>query len=149
MTTLTESQNAIVESTMKMIGKMERNLDIDAGRRDQMSLLIADTLRTHVLSEYQALVLSEYSLKGGDKYTGNKVLFISDITNIIEAFEQSGEYFIDNIVKYSVQCRKDLERIEQSDHTSIESHVEDAKALYAMVNAILNQLLNKMDSCSL
>lgn len=149
MTTLTENQNAIVESTMKMIGKMERNLDIHAGRRDQMSLLIADTIRAHVLPEYQALVLSEYSQKGGDKYSGNKVLFISDITDIVEAFEQSGEYFIDNIVKYSVQCRKDLERIEQSDHTSIESHVEAARSLYAIVNAILNQLLNRMDSCSI
>ena len=149
MTTLTENQNAIVESTMKMIGKMERNLDIHAGRRDQMSLLIADTLRAHVIPEYQALVLSEYSQKGGDKYSGDKVLFISDITDIVEAFEQSGEFFIDNIGKHSVQCRKDLERIEQSDHTSIESHVEAARSLYAMVNAILNQLLRKMDSCSI
>lgn len=149
MTTLAENHDAIVESTIDMIGKIERNLDIDAGRRDVMSLLIADMLRAHVLPEYQALVLSEYSLKGGDKYSGNKVLFISDIMNIVEAFEQSGEHFIDNIVKYSVQCRKDLERIEQSDHTSIESHVEDAKALYAIVNAILDQLLRKMDSCSL
>lgn len=149
MTTLTKNQDSIVESTMKMIGKMERRFDDETERRDQMSLLIADTLRAHVSPEYQALVLSEYSQKGGDKYSGNKVLFISDIMDIVEAFEQSGEFFIDNIVKYSVQCRKDLERIEQSDHTSIESHVEAAKSLYRVVNAILNQLLNKMDSCSL